>query len=146
LLSMPETGERKKSKTVAAILAIIFGPLGLLYLGMEGLVVVLVLIGISIFMFPVIILILHNKGLYLLYALLVRAGCVWWALNVIDRRNNENQSEPDAETLLNEATKLENVDFDRAIVKYEEVIEKYPNTPASKIAATCLNTLKSNKG
>ena len=145
LAPAPESGERQKSKASAVILALIFGPLGLLYLGMEGMMVILFVLGISVFLFPIILLPLHNNGLGLLFTLLVRVACVWWALNIIDHRNNESISDPDAETLLNQATKLENVDFDQAIAKYEEVIEKYPSTSASKVAKTCVNTLKLNK-
>ena len=94
LATAPESEERQKSKALAVILALIFGPLGLLSIWewRESMVILFVL-GISVFLFPIILLPLHNNGLGLLFTLLVRVACVWWALNVIDHRNNESISE-----------------------------------------------------
>lgn len=65
-------------------------------------------------------------------------------MTVVDRRN-EIPEAPDARALLDEAVKLENVDFAQAIAKYEEIIAKYPDSSASAAAKSCLQTLRSHK-
>jgi len=134
-----------KSKTIAVVLAVIFGPLGLLYLGVEGLVVYLFVIGISIFVLPVVAYGVHMQGLGLLIIILARVASVSWVLHALARREPGHAEEFEAEQLLDEAIKLENVDYGQAIAKYEEVIQGYPGSAASKSAQTCIATLRANQ-
>jgi hypothetical protein len=135
----------KKSKTVAVILALIFGPIGLLYLGLEGLMVVIFVVGIAFFALPLLVSATNQfHGVGLLISLLGRAASAWWALTVVERRNSDPDA-PDAGVLLDEAAKLENVDFAQAIAKYEELIAKYPDSSASAMAKSCLQTIRPHK-
>ncbi len=141
----PPAEPRKKSKAVAVILALIFGPLGLLYLGMEGLVAVLFVFGIGLFILPFLIGGIHHVGgLGWLVSAVARLACAWWAMNAVDSRNARPDA-PDVGGLLDEAARLENVDFAQAIAKYEELIEKYPESTASGVARNCLRTLRSHQ-
>jgi membrane protein implicated in regulation of membrane protease activity len=134
----------KKSKAIAVILAAIFGPLGLLYLGTEGAIALLLAVGITIFVLPVLLPAIHMTGLGLLISLLARVACVWWALAVIDRDKIGNDNESNAQALLDEAVKLESIDFGHAVAKYEEVIRNYPESRASTAAKNCIDTLRAN--
>ena len=107
--------------------------------------VVLFIIGVSLFTLPL-FLAWHNVGLNLLINLLVRIACLWWALETLEERNPSNPDDTAAELLLDEAVKLESTDMSQAITKYEEVVEKHPNSPASTAAKACLRTLKLNQG
>jgi len=106
--------------------------------------VFLFVIGIAIFTLPFLLTALHGTGFGLLITLVVRALCASWAIQTLNRRNSEEMDEPEAAILLDEGVKLENVDFDQAIAKYEELIEKFPNSAESKTARTCVETLKAN--
>lgn len=137
-----EPKQKTKSKAVAVTLALIFGPLGLLYLGGEGLMAVLLVAGLSFFIVPMVMAASHQmNGLNLLINLLGRAISAWWAISVVDRRNADPEEE-DARALLAEAVKLENVDFGQAIAKYEEVIARFPNTAAAVAAKDCVRSLR----
>lgn len=194
--AQPESrAPKRKSKPVAVILALFFGPLGLLYLGMEGVTaviavaVILVLIfgpvglwflgveevmavifvaGVGYFAPPLFLIkasfYYHPNGIGGLVSLLARALCVWWALKVVTRQNSassvsDQNSESgvsdtaagaadallEADALLKQAVKLEDVDMAQAISKYEELIAKYPGCRASTSARICLATIKSHQ-
>lgn len=145
----PEPRVRRKSKAVAVILAAIFGPLGLLYLGMEGLMAVFFVVGIIFFALPLITNAAHFvNGFGLLISLLGRALCVWWAVKTVARQNSGSgaaDANDEAGALLDQAVKLEGVDMAQAITKYEELIAKYPGSSASTSARNCLNTIRSHQ-
>jgi hypothetical protein len=136
---------RKKSKIAAGILAFIFGPLGLLYLGGEGFMVIIFLLGLGIFVAPILYYVLIATKIGLLFNLLARVVCVMWAVNAVERRNANPDDPPDTLTLLNEAAQLENTDIAQAIAKYEEVISMYPESRASAEAARNIQTLNKAK-
>lgn len=134
-----------KSKTIAVVLALIFGPLGLLYLGGEGVMALLFVVGVSIFVLPVVAYGVHMQGLGLLITILARVASVSWVLHALARREPGHAEELEAGQLLDEAIKLENADFGQAISKYEEVMQNYPGSNASKAAQTCIATLRANQ-
>jgi hypothetical protein len=146
---MPESQPQKKSKAVAVILAAIFGPLGLLYLGGEGLMVVLCVVGVGFFVLPLIMGATQViNGFGLLISLLGRALSIWWAVKAVERQNLDagaSEANVEADALLDEAVKLENVDMAQAIVKYEELIATYPSSSASDSARNCLKTIRSHQ-
>ena len=143
----PESQALKKSKGVAVILAAIFGPLGLLYLGGEGLMVVLLVMGIGFFAFPLIMGAPHHvNGFGLLISLLGRALSVLWAVKAVARRNlDSGASDAEADALLDQAVELESVDMAQAVSKYKELISKYPASSASTSARNCLDTIRSHQ-
>lgn len=65
-----------------------------------------------------------------------------WACILIVERDDESNPQRAAGRLLDEAARLENVDFRKAIAAYEEVKRHYPDTRASKQAASAIETLK----
>jgi hypothetical protein len=146
---VPESRAPKKSKAVAVILAAIFGPLGLLYLGMEGLMVVILVIGIGFFALPLVMGAAHQvNGFGLLISLLGRALSVWWAVKTVARQNLDSgasDASAEADALLDQAVKLEGVDMAQAVTKYEELIANYPGSSASRSARNCLNTIRSHQ-
>jgi hypothetical protein len=149
VLNTPETVNEseptKKSKAVAVTLALIFGPLGLLYLGIEGFMVVLAVVGLGFFLLPLIAIAVHGTGIGLLISLLARVAAAWWAIKAVDRRNNFDSDGSEANDLLDEATKLESVDLALAIAKYEELVSLHPGTRPAIIAANCLKTLRASR-
>jgi hypothetical protein len=136
--SQKESQEKKKSKTLAVILAVIFGPLGLLYLGGEGLIIILFVFGIGVFVFPLLV----KAKVGLLVSLLVRLVCAVYAANAVDNRNGTNGEQEEALGLLNEAARLENKDMVKAIAKYQEVVAKFPDSRASTEAQRNIETLQ----
>ena len=136
----------KKSKGLAVFLALIFGPLGLLYVGGEGLMIVIFIAGLSFLLIPVLTAAAHfMNGFGLLFSLVGRLAAAWWASVAIDRQNADPDV-PDAQDLLVEAAKLENQDFALAIAKYEEIIARFPKTTAATSARNCLQTLRGSQG
>ena len=130
--------KKKKSKALAVILALIFGPLGLLYLGGEGLMIFLFVGGIGLFAFP---LLVHAK-MGALVRVLVRIACAFYAANAVDRRNETKSESAEAEEILLEAARLENKDMTQAIAKYEELVEKFPESRAAQEAKRNLQTIR----
>ena len=81
----------------------------------------------------------HNAGLWLtIGARLVAAA---WAYSLVVEQDDAPNPQRDAGRLLDEAAGLESVDFHRAIAAYEEVMRQYPDTRASKQAASAIETL-----
>ena len=107
--------------------------------------IVFFVVGMGIFFFPVLTASAHMRGINLLITILARVACVTYALHALAQRNEGHEDENKAGALLDEAVKLESVDIEQAISKYEEVVRCYPKSFASKAATTCINTLKSNK-
>ena len=144
---MPESRALKKSRVVAVILAAIFGPLGLLYLGGEGVLAVILVMGIGFFALPLVMGATHNiNGFGLLVSLLGRALSIWWAVKTLARQSlDSGASDAEADALLDQAVKLGGVDMVQAVAKYEHLIAKYPDSSASASARNCLNTIKSHQ-
>jgi hypothetical protein len=82
----------------------------------------------------------HTGGLWLtIGGRLVAAA---WAYSLVVEHDDAPNPQRDAGRLLDEAARLENVDFRNAIATYEEVMRQYPDTRASKQAASAIKTLK----
>lgn len=64
------------------------------------------------------------------------------AANASSMGHDSPNPQRDAASLLDEAARLESVDFHKAISAYEEVIHQYPDTRASKEAASAVEVLK----
>lgn len=135
-------GGAKKSKGVAVVSALVFGPLGLLYLGLEGMMLTLFIVGAGLFVLPFLMPLIHQTNFGLLVSLLVRAGCAAWAIKAVDQRNGRLADAPDAENLLDEATRLESIDLAQALAKYKEVVDKFPDSRSAKVAKSCIETMQ----
>jgi hypothetical protein len=138
---LPQPEPRKKSRFIAVILPLIFGPLGLLYLGGEGFIVIMFIVGVFFLTLPFIAAVqaVHG-GVWI--AIFGRIGCAVYAFNALSERDVSPDDLPDANTMLNEAARLENSDIGLAIAKYEEVIEMFPDTSASAEAERNIETLE----
>jgi len=145
LATGPDAPPMPKSKVIAVLLALYFGPLGLLYLVVKGRMIILLLIGLGILFFPLLFVWAHMSGIGWLIALVARVACVSFVLGYMNRPAGAQDVAGQAEILLDEAVKLENIDFGQAIAKYEEVITKFPNSRASKAANSCLKTIRQIK-
>src|SRR5690348_3325859 len=95
----------RKSKATAVCLALIFGPLGLIYAGGWWQAFVMIMAALPF-------IITHKAGLWLVVG--GRLVAAAWAYDLVAARDTHNP-ERDAENLLNEATRLENIDFTKAI-------------------------------
>lgn len=127
------TEPARKSKTVAVLLALIFGPLGLLYVGAWWLAFVMIMINVPF-------LLTGKGGLWISLGGRIIAAAM--AYNLAVEQDDAPNSERDAERLLDKAARLENVAFPEAIAVYEEVIREYPDTRASRQATSAIETLK----
>ncbi len=127
------TQPAKKSKVVAVCLSLVFGPLGLIYVGAWWPAFVLLVIGVPF-------ILTHKGGLWLTIGGRIVAA-VWAYCLVLEHDESPNVNR-DASRLLDKAARLESVDFSKAIAAYEEVVRLYPDTRASKQAANSIETLK----
>lgn len=130
-----EAGPARKSRTVAVVLALVFGPIGLVYLRAWWHAIIMIGIGIP--------LMLTNKAGVWLF-IVARLFAAVFAYNLASQLDESLQPQRDAERLLDEAARLENVDFQSAITTYEEVVRRYPNTRAARQAASVIEVLKRN--
>ena len=141
----PETeasaAKPKKSKPWAIGFALVFGPLGLLYLGFEGFFVIAFVFGLTLFLLP--LLIVLKAGIWV--NIFARIGCAAYAAQAVDERNGTKSIQAEANEYLNEAAELENNDMDAAIAKYEEVIRRFPDTSAGKEAERNIETIQKNR-
>jgi hypothetical protein len=129
----PDAQPKKKSKITAVLLALIFGPLGLLYVRAWWPAFVMILIG-----FPFIIT--RHGGLWLTIGSRIVAAI--WAYHAVIELDEAPQPNRDSAALLNEAARLESVDRSKAIAAYEEIIRLYPDTSASSEAARNIQALQ----
>lgn len=123
---------KAKSKPVAIVLALLFGPLGLLYASPAG--------AVTIFLIALPFVVTRAGGLWLsLAARIASAGWAFYSLSVPDP-----ESDPSADSirLLEEAARLESVDRDKAIAAYSNVVDLFPDTAAGKEAAHNLDILR----
>jgi hypothetical protein len=131
---LPRSGDpTRKSKPLAVLLCLIFGPLGLIYVGGWWQAFVMIAVGLPM-------MLTHKFGLWLFIgARVIAAG---WAYSLAVEQDGSPNSERDAGRLLDQASRLESADFHQAIAAYEEVMRLYPNTRASNQAASAIATLK----
>ena len=71
-----------------------------------------------------------------------RIFCSVWAYNAVVEQETVLNPRRDSARLLDEAARLESVNFSEAITAYEKIIELYPNTRAGKQAERNIETLK----
>jgi hypothetical protein len=121
-----------KSKLLAIGLALIFGPLGLLYIKAWENAVVMILIGA-----PFVLTRPGGMGLTIGSRILSAA----WAYCLLIEQDEAPNFSRDSSRLLNEAARLESVDRAKAVAVYEEIVRLYPDTVASKEAARSIQTL-----
>lgn len=127
------TQPARKSKAVAVCLSLVFGPLGLIYVGAWWPAFVMLVIGVPF-------ILTHKGGLWLTIGGRIIAAV--WAYCLVVEHDKSPNVDRDAGRLLDEAARLENVDFAKAIAAYDEVVRLYPDTRASKQAADSIETLK----
>ena len=127
------TEPARKSQAVAVCLSLIFGPLGLIYVGGWWQAFVMIVIGVPF-------ILTHKGGLWLTIGGRIVAAA--WAYSLVVEQDDAPNPQRDAGRLLDEAARLENIDFSKAIAAYEEVIRQYPDTRASEQAASAIATLK----
>ena len=137
-----EAGQPKKSKPWAITLALVFGPLGLLYLGFEGVIVIVFILGLSFALLP--ILLVMKAGIWI--NIFVRIGCAAYVAQAVDERNGTANIRAEANECLDEAARLENINMGEAITKYEEIIHRYPGSSASMEAQRNIETLRKSLG
>jgi hypothetical protein len=121
-----------KDRLTAVCLALIFGPLGLIYINAWGTVVVLVLIR-GYFIAT------HTFSFWSLIGIRLVSGA--FAYGLFDRREDTKDINSEAAELLDTAARLESVDREKAIAAYREVVRLYPNTNASSEATRNIHML-----
>lgn len=121
-----------KSKLLAVCLTMIFGPLGLIYVGSWG-----AMLGMMAVALP--FLVTREGGLWVTFGFRVLASV--WAYCVLVQQDERPNYRRDTSRLLNEAARLESVDRSEAIAAYEDIIRLYPDTPASREAAANIQVL-----
>jgi hypothetical protein len=126
----PET-RKGKDRLKAVCLALIFRPLGLIYINAWGTVVVLVLIRGYFFA-------THSFTFWSIIGIRLVSGA--FAYGLFDREDTKDISS-EAAALLDRAARLESVDREKAIAAYREVVRLYPNTDASNEATRNIHTL-----
>jgi hypothetical protein len=131
--SPADTKPKAKSKAVAICLALIFGPLGLLYVGAWMTAAVAIMVG-SPFVF------LRRGGLWLTFV--SRIICASLAYRAVVEQDNASTVRRDTSRLLEAAARLESHDRAKAVAAYEEIVKSYPDTPASREAARNIQTLR----
>ena len=85
-------------------------------------------------------LLTHQGGLWITIGSRLVAAA--WAYNLAVEQDDAWIPQRDPGRLLDEAARLETVEFSKAIAAYAEVIRQYPDTPASKQAASAIETLQ----
>ena len=136
LVSAPppaETEPTRKSKTMAVLLALIFGPIGLLYVRAWWPAFVMILIAIPF-------ILTRTGGLWLTIG--ARIFCAAWAYHAVIEQDEAPNTRRDSARLLDEAARLESVDLFQAVAVYEEIIRLYPHTSASSEAERNIQILK----
>ena len=116
----------------AVLLAFFLGPLGLLYAN------ILAGIFLLICLTPFVL----SKSLDVYMRFIVSCICTAIAIYSVKRHNGEyDLDSEEALDLLNEAAKLEKNAPDQAVIKYREIITKYPQTSEAKEAERNIETL-----
>jgi hypothetical protein len=135
--TQPEPGldesPQPKSRVLAVCLALLFGPLGLIYVQAWGTMLVMILVFAPF-------IITHRGGLWI--TLGARLICAAFAYTLVKENSAEPNAARDATRLLTAAARLEGENREQAILAYADIIRLYPNTRASKEAASNIETLK----
>ena len=71
-----------------------------------------------------------------------RILCAVWAWHEVADQDEAPNDRRDSARLLDNAVRLERVDFSKAIAAYEEIVRMYPGSLASKQAADAIEMLK----
>ena len=137
LVSEPPPSQREQRKgkdpMKAVCLALIFGPLGLIYINAWGTIVILVLIRGYFFA-------THTFSFWSIIGIRLVSGA--FAYGLIDRHAEETPDiTSEATAALDVAARLESVDREKAIAAYREVVRLYPNTDASSEATRNIHVL-----
>jgi len=122
-----------KSKALALSLAFLLGPLGLFYV--RAWIPAVVIIGLAL---P--FRLTQSGGLWLL--IVVRLVCMAVVCYLFSDPEETVAPGRDANSLLDQAARLENIDRAQAIAAYEEIIRLYPGTPASHESERNIQTLR----
>jgi len=124
---------KRKSKVLAVSLALVSGPLGLLYLSDLGAALVIIVVAAPF-------IITHTGSLWV--TLGSHILCAARAYSRIIDQDEAPNSGRDSRRLLDEAARLETVDREKAIAAYEELVRLYPDTAAGREAVRNIQTLK----
>jgi hypothetical protein len=122
-----------KSKALALFLAVLLGPLGLFYL--RAWTPAVVIIGLAL---P--FRLTQSGGLWL--PTIVRLVCIAVVCYLFSDPEETVEPGRDANSLLDQAARLENIDRAQAIAAYEEIIRLHPGTPASRESERNIQTLR----
>ena len=122
-----------KSKGSAVALALLLGPLGLLYVRAWWPAFVMIVVAAPF-------IVTRTGGLWLTIG--GRILCAVWAYYAVIEQDEAPNDRRDSARLLDEAARLESVDFSEAIAAYEEIVRRYPDSRASKQATDAIETLK----
>lgn len=136
LVSAPppiDTEPRGKSKALAVVLALLLGPLGLLYVRAWWPAFVMIIVAAPF-------ILTRTGGLWLMVG--GRILCAVWAYYVVVEQDEAPNDYRDSARLLDKAARLENEDFSKAIATYEEIVRRYPDSCASRQAGDAIETLK----
>ena len=130
----PPREPHSKSMVMAVLLALAFGPLGLLYVN-PGVGVALIGIGLAkILIFRMQAPIISFVGM--------RIICISLAVHGIYRHRAQMNPENDPELLLNKAAALETTDKQQAIDTYEDIARRFAGTVAGKEAVRNIEVLR----
>jgi ribosomal protein L37E len=124
---------KRKDKTLALTLALLLGPLGLLYASFSG--------GMIMLLVAATVYCTRHGGLW--FIIVARIVCVAWAHHAVRKQRALARPPTDPASLLDEAARLEDVDRSKAIAAYHEIVKLFPDTAASREAARNIQTLTS---
>lgn len=122
-----------KSKVLAIGLTLVFGPIGLLYVGAW-------IPAFVLFLATGPFLLAHKGGLWLF--ILVRILSAAWSYHELVEQDKRRNLRWDPKRLLDAAARLESKDRTRAVAAYQKITQLYPDTPASAEAARSIQTLE----
>src|SRR5262245_13051547 len=115
LVSAPpptDTESKGKSKELAVVLALFLGPLGLFYVGAWP-AFVMIVVGAPF-------ILTRTGGLWITIG--GRILCAVWAYCAVIEQDEAPNDRRDSARLLDEAARLESVDFSKAITAYKEIV------------------------
>ncbi len=140
VLATPAPGDApqpgKKSRLLAVSLAILFGPLGLIYVRAWVPAAVMLLISF-------LVLLTRHGALWVVIG--VRILAALWAYCAVSEQDEAPNAQRDSKRLLDQAARLESTDKIQAMAVYEQTIREYPDTSASREAARNIEALGSQK-
>lgn len=126
----------KKSRLLAVSLAILLGPLGLIYVGAWVPAAAMILISLPFRL-------TYNGNVWV--AIGSRMLAALWAYCAVIEGDEAPNVNRDSKRLLDQAAQFENTDKIRAIAVYEQIIHEYPDTAASREAARNIETIARQK-